>query len=92
MQQSLSLFKVIDGVFLLHSTVLGGLIDKLVFVTASRRLADARRIFREKARWRKRYLSESHPDSFVRLFKVAFQRYVRVYHPRKQADLVISLD
>ena len=50
--------------------------------------ADKKRITREKKKWGKNYIPESHPDNWTRYFKKAYRRYVKKYKPQKTADAV----
>lgn len=84
---------VIEGVFLLHPRhKINAFWEKRVFLKADLKKADARRIAQEKKRWGKDYVPESHPQSYVRDFKTAYQRYLSRYRPERRADLVIDVD
>jgi uridine kinase len=79
---------VIDGIFLFHPEhELNKLWDKKVYLDVDFSKADRIRIAREKKKWGKAYLPESHPDNWVRYFKTAYRRYVKEYKPQKFADL-----
>jgi len=84
---------VIEGIFLLHPkhkrNILWG---KRVFLKTDLKKAEARRIAQEKKRWGKDYLPEDHPGSYIRDFKIAYQRYLDRYKPEQRADFVIDID
>ena len=82
---------VIEGIFLLHPELLGDQFDLKIFVTGDTTAADERRILREKKRWGKDYFPETHPDSYVRLIKIAFARYEKTYNPQALADLTVKV-
>jgi len=82
---------LVEGIFLSHSDVLPGIFNQMVFLDGDEELADKRRIVREKERWGDEYFPETHPDSFVRLFKLAWQRYKELYCPEEKANLVVSV-
>lgn len=79
---------LVEGIFLLHP-MFNGLFDKIIFLDSDEKQADDRRIKREKERWKDAYFPEDHPDSFARLFKLAWQRYIELYKPKDNTDLVI---
>lgn len=83
---------VIEGVFLSHSDVVSDLLDKRIYLDGDKKKADERRIVREKARWEKDYFPETHPDSFARLFTLAYARYEELYQPKETADLVVEFN
>ena len=83
---------VVEGVFLFHPDVLNDVWDKRIYLDTNEEKADERRIEREKKRWGKEYFDHNHPDSFFRLFKIAHKRYMELYNPKENADLVVSLD
>lgn len=80
---------LLEGVFLFHPKLFGGIWDKKIYLDAHIKAADRRRVRRERARWGESYIPESHPDSYARLFKIAHRRYRRLYHPGERADLVL---
>lgn len=82
---------LVEGIFLSHPNVLPHIFDKHIFIDGDENLADSRRIEREKARWGDNYFPESHPDSFARLFKLAWQKYLKLYKPKTTSDLTINL-
>lgn len=79
----------LDGVLLLDKRVLGDLLDRVMYLEGNMKLADERRIKREKARWGKNYFPHTHPDSFYRPFKIAHKRYRLLYKPKITADMVV---
>jgi uridine kinase len=82
---------VIEGIFLFHQKQLNDIFDLRIFLDGSIADADARRIKREKKKWGKDYFPESHPDSYFRIIKIAFQRYLKEQKPKNQADLVLKV-
>ena len=83
---------VIDGVFLFHPKhEMNKLIHKKVYLDADLARADKKRIAREKKKWGKKYLSENHPDNWVKYFKVAYRGYVARYKPTQKADQVFKV-
>lgn len=82
---------VVEGIFLFHTYILNDLWDKRIFLDINKNEADARRVTREKERFGDKYFPETHPDSFTRLFKIAFKRYEELFKPRETADYVINL-
>lgn len=82
---------VVEGIFLFHPKLFRNTFDIRIFLDTDMSQADRRRILREKKRWGDKYFPEDHPDSFVRLFKIAYKRYVKQYQPKKLADFVIKV-
>ncbi len=82
---------IVEGIFLFHPDVLDGLWDRKIYLDADKQKADERRVVREKERWGEKYFPETHPDSFARLFKLAYHKYEELYKPKEQADLVVTL-
>jgi uridine kinase len=82
---------IIEGIFLCHPHVINDLLDKRIYLDVDKNEADTRRVAREKERWGEKYFPETHPDSFARLFKIAYKKYVELYNPKEHADLVIIL-
>jgi uridine kinase len=81
---------IIEGIFFFH-LMFKGFFDKVIFLDGDEKSADKRRINREKERWGDKYFSEDHPDSFARLFKLAWQKYKVLYTPKYKADFVVTL-
>ena len=73
---------LVEGIFLFHYEVLDGVWDKRIYLDGNMKLADARRVAREKARFGKKYFPETHPDSFARLFKLVHRRYRLICKPK----------
>ena len=94
-QKSFDLSKkilVIDGIFLFHPKhKISREWDKTIYLDADFAKADKKRITREKKKWGKNYIPESHPDNWTRYFKKAYRRYVKKYKPQKTADIVFRV-
>ena len=82
---------VIEGIFMFHPKLLNKFLDKRVYLKGDIKQIDKRRIAREKKRWGKDYFPETHPNSYFRQVIIALKRYRKVYHPDKQADLVLHI-
>lgn len=83
---------VVDGIFLLHPAhKLNKLWDKRVYLDIDFDKADRMRIAREKKKWGKAYLPESHSDNWTRYFKVAYRKYVSKYKPQENADIKVRI-
>ncbi|MEI6238431.1 MAG: hypothetical protein WCP15_02780 [bacterium] len=83
---------LLDGIFLYHPDILDDLWDKKIFLDGNVEEADQRRIKREKERWGEDYFPEDHPDSYIRLFKIAYNKYLELYRPKEKADLVLMIN
>ena len=83
---------LLEGIFLYHPDTLNDIWDKRIFLDGNMKTADQRRIGRERARWGENYFPEDHPDSYARLFKIAYTRYLGLYKPKEKADAVIKID
>ncbi len=81
---------IVEGIFLFHPDVSGDMWDRKIYLDTDKLQADERRVTREKERWGEKYFPETHPDSFSRLFKLAYCKYEELYKPKAQADLVIT--
>ncbi|MEK7207990.1 MAG: hypothetical protein AAB699_00400 [Patescibacteria group bacterium] len=82
---------VIEGIFLFHPSLpINACLDKRVYLSVDFESADRRRIAREKKLWGRAYMQESHPDSYVAPFKIAYRRYVGEFDPAGMADVVYS--
>ncbi len=68
---------IIEGIFLFHPKLFNNIFDKKVFLDIDLEEADKRRVVREKKRWGKDYFLEDHPDSYTRIFKIAYRRYLK---------------
>ena len=83
---------IIEGIFLFHPEhTISKAFNRKVYLAVDFDKADGRRNRREKNRWGKDYVDESHPDSFIKPFKEAYRRYFNSHHPDKLADLVIKI-
>ncbi|MDO8452021.1 MAG: AAA family ATPase [bacterium] len=83
---------VIDGIFLLHHEhKLSKFWDKRVYLDVDFDKADRMRIAREKKKWGREYLPESHSDNWTRYFKTAYRRYVKKYKPQEHADVMFRI-
>jgi len=81
---------IIEGIFLFHPKLIGDVFDLKIFIDGDMEAADQRRIKREKKRWGKDYFPHDHPDSYFKLVKIAFERYLRLYNPKELADIVVD--
>lgn len=91
MRQIKTKIVLIEGIFLSHPDVLPNIFDKLIYLEGDEKLSDERRVKREKERWGDKYFPETHPDSFARLFKLAWQKYKDLYKPKENSDLVLEI-
>lgn len=83
---------VIDGIFLFHSKhKIDSLFDKTIYLDTDFIKADKKRIARDKKRHGKKYVPESHPDSWVKYFKEAYNRYIKEHKPHKSRDVVFKV-
>lgn len=82
---------VIEGIFLFHPKLIDDIFDLRIFIEGDNEVADERRRKREKERWGDKYFPDTHPDSYFRLVKIAFDRYYKLYKPQQRADLVIKI-
>jgi uridine kinase len=82
---------IIEGIFLFHPKLTENIFDLKIFLEGDNIAADERRRKREKERWGDKYFPDSHPDSYFRLVKIAFNRYYESYKPQQRADLVIKI-
>jgi uridine kinase len=83
---------VIDGIFLFHPIhKINKEWDKTVYLDVDLVKADKKIIAREKKKWGKNYLPESHPDNWVKYYKKAYRRYIKNCKPQKNRDLVFKL-
>jgi len=83
---------LVEGVFFSHPDVLPKTFDRLIFIDGDEGLADKRRVLREKERWGNEYFPETHPDSFARLFTLAWKKYKELYDPKNNSDLTICVE
>lgn len=83
---------VIDGIFLFHPKhKMNKLIHRKVYLDADFAKADKKRIAREKNKWGKKYLPETHPDNWVKYFKIAYRKYAQNYKLTQKADVVFKV-
>lgn len=82
---------IIEGIFLFHPKLIDDVFDLRIFMEGDNEAADERRRKREKERWGDKYFPDTHPDSYFRLVKIAFDRYYELYKPQQRADLVIKI-
>ena len=91
-QKSFDLSKkilIIDGIFLFHPKLKTSREwDKTIYPDADLAKVDKKRVTREKQKWGKNYIPESHPDNWTKYFKKAYRRYVKKYQPQKTANAV----
>ncbi len=81
---------VIEGIFLFHPKLkISKEWDLKVFIDTDLEKSDKRLMTREKKRWGKNYVSEDHPDSFIKVFKRAYREYLKTYKPSEIADLIL---
>ena len=79
---------VIDGIFLFHPKhKMNKLIHKKIYLDSDFAKADKKRIAREKKKWGKKYLPETHPDNWVKYFKIAYRTYAQKYKLTQKADV-----
>jgi len=82
---------VIDGIFLFHPKhKINKEWNKTIYLDVGLAKADKRRIAREKKKWGKDYIPESHPDNWTKYYKEAYRRYVEDHKPQKNRDLVFK--
>lgn len=81
---------LIEGVFILHGSVLGDLLDKIIYLDIDFDLADRRREERERKRWGEKYIHPDNPKSFAGGFALEYRKYVDIYKPKEKADLVVK--
>lgn len=84
---------VVEGVFMFHPKLpLNKIWDKRIYLKGDVGKIAERRIKREKKRWDKDYVSETHPDSYFKQVCIALERYIELCNPEKIADLVLRVD
>lgn len=83
---------IIDGIFLFHPKhKISKEWDKTIYLDIDFAKANKKRIAREKKKWGKNYIPESHLDNWTRYYKEAYQRYVKEYKPQMVSDLVFKI-
>jgi len=84
---------VIEGVFMFHPELSRSkLWDKRIYLQGDRDKTMERRVSREKERWGKNYVPETHPDSYFKQVVIGLDRYNKLHAPEKIADLVLKMD
>lgn len=84
---------VVEGIFMFHPKLpFNKIWDKKIYMEGDISKLDERRIKREQNRWGKNYFPETHPDSYLREIVDIFKRYIDLYHPEKNVDLVLKVD
>ena len=81
---------IIEGIFLFHPKLIDDIFDLRIFLQGDNEVADEKRRKREKERWGDQYFPDTHPDSYFRLVKIAFDRYYKLYNPQQRSDLARS--
>lgn len=83
---------VIEGIFLFHPEhEISKMWDKTIYLETDLDKADKRRVAREKKKWGKDYLPETHPDNWTKYYKEAYRLYIKEYKPEKNRDLVFNV-
>lgn len=82
---------IVEGIFLFHPKLTNDIFDLRILLEGDNEAADERRRKREKERWGDKYFPDTHPDSYFRLVKIAFDRYYKLYKPQQRADLIIKM-
>jgi uridine kinase len=83
---------IVDGIFLFHPKhKISKLWDKQIYLDADFTKADKHRIIREKKKFGKSYISETHPDNWFKHYKEAYLRYIENHNPKGNSDLVIKV-
>lgn len=82
---------VLEGIFLFHPKLYKNAFDIRIFLDIDAKLAEARRVKREKKRWGNNYVPETRSDSFIKLFKITYSKYVKKHRPKQLADYVIKV-
>lgn len=83
---------VIDGIFLFHPRhKINENWNKTVYLDADLAKADKKRIARERNSWGKEYIPEDYPDNWIKYYKEAYQRYIKLYKPQKNRDLIFRI-
>lgn len=84
---------LVEGVFLFHPKhKISSMWDRTIYLDINFKKADKQRIAREKKKWGKNYIPESHPDNWTKYFKKAYRRYVKKYKPKLNKDLMITIN
>jgi uridine kinase len=83
---------VIDGIWLSNSDRLPSVFDKIVFLDIDPAVADSRRRQRESQEWSADSWEETHPDSYIKQYKLAHDEYMEKYKPQQNAALVLRVE
>jgi uridine kinase len=82
---------VIEGIFLFHPEhKISKMWDKKIYLDINFEKGDLRRTQREMEKWGEQYTPETHPDSYVLIFKQAYKKYLEKYKVKSRADVVIN--
>ena len=82
---------IIEGVFLFHPKLHDHIFDYRIVLDTDQEAADERRRRREMAKWGDKYFPDTHPDSYFRLLKIAYNNYLEKYNPCERADLIVRV-
>ena len=83
---------VINGIFLFYpKNKISKLFDKKIYIKTDFNKADRRRILRERKKWGKAYLPETHTDNWTKYFKKAYRNYIKKYKPQNKADILFRV-
>jgi len=83
---------VVEGNFLLHPRhKIGKFWDKTVYLDVDFAKADKRRVSREKKKWGKHYIPETHPDNWTKYYKESYRTYVKRHKPFEKCNLTFKI-
>lgn len=83
---------IIEGIFLFHPKhKVSKMWDKTIYIDTDPTKADKKRVAREKNRWGRDYVSENHPDNWIKYYKTAYKRYIQKYKPTNNRDIVFNV-
>ena len=83
---------IVDGIFLFHPKHnISKLWDKQIYLDSDFVKADKQRIAREKKKFGKKYIPETHPDNWFKHYKEAYLRYLKNHNPKGNSDLVTKV-
>ena len=81
---------IVDGIFLFHPKhKISKEWDKTIYLNVNLDRADKKRIARERKKWGKSYIPETNPDNWTQYYKKSYRRYIKVYKPQNNRDLVV---
>lgn len=83
---------LLEGVWLYHPKLFDDIFDYRVVLNTDQEAADERRRQREMTKWGDSYMPDTHPDSYFRLFKIAYNEYLEKYSPVEKADLIVNIE